>query len=237
MNSFEIEKTDAISLDLKDLWIPSKENYVKYLNIKAEIVSNNRSKCLDNKTPYEYMCEGYDFGYMVRSIPGMDRAAILKELSTLTEIKRDVAYSSVFKKTGGVLNLFHPWIKASMDRDLIGLEHKNGTMDSIKEWAFKNSDLWSTLPPALVWAGTGQIEGKLLDDFMQKLGDSLSGQAFESMGEAILKSTNFLRKWQQETNYVCDGKKPYEAIREERRQTLYDKLKCLGEYGYMVPWL
>ena len=93
------------------------------------------------------------------------------------------------------------------------------------------------IEPALVWAGAGQLEGKLLDDFMQKLGASLGGQAFESMGEAILKSTNFLRKWQQETNCVCDGKKPYEAIREERRQTLYNKLNCLREYGYTVPWL
>jgi len=83
----------------------------------------------------------------------------------------------------------------------------------------------------LVWVGTGESEGRLLTDFLEKFTDKMNGNAFYSQGDAILKSIKLLRTWQFASNELCNGRRPYDVIVEERRMNYRRKIGFLESIG------
>jgi len=141
-------------------------------------------------------------------------------------------YKSVYSKTGGVLNLFNPEIREDMDEELKTLLAKYGAKKkSLEIWRVTPSELWSDLIPQLVWAGGGEEEMRLLEDFLTKLTERFDGERFESRGEMLISTINFLRHWQCIPNRVCRGKRPMDAIRKEREEIFKRKISFLQEMG------
>jgi hypothetical protein len=237
MGNFEENEKHEEELIFIQHSFPSKKSAEKYNNIQIEATINRNYDKLNNQSIYEYVCRGNTFNSLIPLIPNLCRCIFLKELQFSSDIKKDIKYKAVFSKTGGLLNIFNTQVSEVMDKAITSIKDDNSiTNEELKKWANTNSWLWSNLTPALVWAGTGELEQELMREFMDGLEPILS-EGFLCEGEAILQSANFLRRWQLTSNEACKGLKPEQAIIEERTATLQRKVKSLRENGFVVNWL
>ena len=137
--------------------------------------------------------------------------------------KEEFAYKSVYSKTGGVLNIFNPQLRESMDSELKTLFSRcEDEKEAIRLWKDRPSELWSDLPPKLVWAGGGKIERKLILDFGQYLTRIVRRKEFDTRGDALITAIQHLRVWQFQPNEICSGMAPIAAIIKEREE-IYER--------------
>jgi len=221
-----------------DYWIPTRESGEKVDSIEIECNLNRSFEELNELTPYEDAIIRKDPTGLLRVLPGLKRTPLFqKYLRRLPLQGSEFIYKSVYFKTGGVLNLFNPEVREDMDNGLKTLVVKYGNKKrAIEVWRVKPSELWSGLTPQLVWAGGGEMEMKLLKDFLTKLTNEFDGERFESRGECLISTMKFLRRWQLTPNGVCRGKRPMVAIREEREKIFKRKIGFLQERGIMADF-
>lgn len=133
--------------------------------------------------------------------------------------EKEFAYKSVYSKTGGVLNIFNPKIREGMDSELKKLFSQcEDEKAAIMIWKDTPSELRSNLPPKLVWAGGGRIEGELLLEFLQYLTRKVRRKEFDTQGDSMITAIRNLREWQFQSNEICSGMTPVDAIIEEREK-------------------
>lgn len=221
-----------------DYWVPTKESGAKVDSLEVECSLNQSFEELNERTPYEDAIIRKDPTGLLRILPGLRRTPLFQEYLRRLPLKRDeFIYKSVYFKTGGTLNLFNPQAREDIDRELKTALAKYGNKKkAIEVWRVKPSELWSGLTPQLVWAGGGEVEMKLLRDFLTKLTDEFDGERFESRGECLISTAKFLRRWQLTPNRVCRGKRPMMAIREEREKIFKRKMAFLQERGIMTDF-
>ncbi|WP_125154682.1 hypothetical protein [Clostridium rectalis] len=218
------------SINANNVWLPNEISVVKLFLVQIECSINEQYQVLGGKTLYEYTLLNKDYTGILKIAPELKNSPILEEYKKALSINKiDFLYQSVYKKSGGVLNLFYGEMKESMDLQLkkIISKHKNNN-DTITEWKDLKSDMWSSLSPKLVWAGGGKMEKELLFDFCNKLTISMNGQKFYTQGSAIIKSLEYLRAWQLAYNDICKDS-PLNAIIKERQMIYNRKIKFLKE--------
>lgn len=216
-----------------DYWIPTRESGQKVDSIEVECALNQSFEGLDNRTPFEDAIIHKSAKGLSKIFPYLKRTLLFREyLKRLPLNEGEFIHRSIYSKTGGVLNLFNPGIREDMDNELKTLLAQNGDKSkSLEIWRITPSELWSDLTPQLVWAGGGEQEMKLLKDFLTKLTNEFDGEGFESRGECLISTIKFLRRWQCSPNRVCGGKRPMDAIREERAEVFKRKISFLREMG------
>lgn len=144
--------------------------------------------------------------------------------------EEEFAYKSVYSKTGGVLNIFNPQLRESMDSELKTLFSRcEDEKEAIRLWKDRPSELWSSLPPKLMWAGGGKIERKLILDFGQYLTRIVQRKEFDTRGDALITAIQHLRVWQFQPNVICFRMIPIDAIIEERKEIYNRKSAVLEE--------
>ncbi|BDR66646.1 hypothetical protein DP130_01245 [Clostridium tetani] len=214
----------------KSIWLPNQLSAVKLFLIQIECSINEVYEQLEGKTLYEYTILNKDLSGVVKVLPEVKDSPILNEYERMLPLdKVEFLYQSVYKKTGGVLNMFYGEIKESMDVTLKELSNREEDMNkAIEMWKDTKSELWSGLKPKHVWAGGGPLEKELLLDFCKELTLRMQGQQFTNQGTAIIKSLELLRKWQLEYNEICKGI-PVEEIVKEREEIYIRKVKFLKD--------
>jgi hypothetical protein len=217
--------------EILSYWAPTKDSGDKVILIQIECAINTPWAELDNRTPFEDIVLHKNTSNFFRKIPDLEKSPLFEHYQKVLPLNnREFIYRSVYSKTGGVLNIFHPEIKESMDNELKELFAKyEDKKQAIRIWRDAHSELWSNLTPKLVWAGGGEIEGKLLRDFLEQLTDGMEDEEFDSEGDCIISSMRLLREWQLRPNKVCFGDTPMDAIKEERLQTYEHKISFLQE--------
>lgn len=205
-----------------NVWFPTQLAAVKLFLIQIECSINESYKELEGKTLYEYTIINKNESGVLKVLPGLRNSPILEEYKKMLPLDNmEFLYQSVYKKTGGLLNILHGEIKETMDDQLKKLKSNKDMNKAIKEWKNIESELWSGLSPKLVWAGGGKIERELIFDFCNKLTNIMGNQKFYSQGSAIIKSMEYLRAWQLTQNPICNDT-PINAIIKEREE-IYDK--------------
>ena len=214
----------------KSVWLPNQLSAVKLFLDQVEFSINESYEQLDGKTLYEYTIIHNDNSGILKILPELKNSPILEEYNRMLPLdKTEFLYQSAYKKTGGVLNLFHGEINESMDSELKELFRKNEDKNkAIKIWKDTKSELWSSLSPKLVWAGGGKLEKELLLQFCGKLTDMMQGKKFHTQGSAIIKSMEYLRAWQLAYDEICSDN-PMNAIIKEREEIYNRKIKFLKE--------
>jgi len=144
--------------------------------------------------------------------------------------EKEFVYKAVYSKTGGILNIFHPKIRENMDSGLKKLLSQcEDEKEAIRIWKDTPSELWSNLPPELVWAGGGKIERELLLDFLHYLTRKVRRKEFDTPGDSMITALRNLREWQFISNEICSGMAPVDAIVEERKEIYKRKSAFLQE--------
>ncbi|MTK11177.1 MAG: hypothetical protein F8N39_03525 [Clostridiaceae bacterium] len=212
---------------------PTRECAKKILYIQCENAINIPRTELNGRTIYEETVATGKADALTKFVPNIKKQLIYKEyLKMLPLKKQEFLYESVYTKTGGILNVFNPSVKENMDIQLKMLKRENPVhKEVISKWKDINSELWSNLPPKLVWCGGGSQEIALLSDLSKEMETYIGEVSFECVGEAVLMALKFLRAWQYKENHICDNRKPVEAIIEERQQVYYRKISFLKDIG------
>ena len=214
-----------------NVWLPTQLSAVKLFLIQIECSINESYKELGGKTLFEYTVENKNDSGVLKILPTLRTSPLLGEYKKVLPLDSvEFLYQSVYKRTGGVLNLFHAELKEDMDTQLKDLIQKNDNdvNKAIKDWKTVKSELWSSLTPNLVWAGGGKLEKELLFDFCNKLTKTMGNQKFYSQGGAIIKAVEYLRAWQLSYNEICKDT-PMNAIIKEREEIFNKKVKFLKE--------
>ncbi len=147
-------------------------------------------------------------------------------------------YQSVYLKTGGVLNVLNPRVNEMMDINLNEI-HKtySDKILAIDKWKNKSSELWSNIPPKLVWAGGGKLETKLLMDFCEKLNEKFGKDEYDFQGQGIIRAVSYLREWEYGRNTLCNFEKPVDAIMKERQEIYDRKINFLTDRGIQCDFI
>ena len=218
-------------LELFDFTLPSKESVEKVILIQIECNLNIPSPELNDRTPYEDIVITKSASNYFNAFPIIKKAPTFKYYQRMLPLsEKEFVYKAVYSKTGGILNIFHPKIRESMDSELKKLfSQYEDEKEAIRIWKDTPSELWSNLPPKLVWAGGGKIEGELLLDFLQYLTRKVRRKEFDTLGDSMITALRNLREWQFISNEICSGMAPVDAIIEERKKTYERKSAFLQE--------
>lgn len=224
----ERDKRDLITLDY---WVPTKLAGIKGLRAQIEYLFNQPLEELEGATPYERILDTRDMSVFYNIFPLAKANKFNKEVIKAAPLNRaEFKYNVVYKKSGGLLNLFHPLINKEMDIHFKKLfDESLSKKEVINKWLVEPSQIWSSLTPGQVWAGGGEIEFKLFIDFMNKLTITLGDREYVSEGEALVKSLGFLRSWQLQPNSICNDISPYKAIKKEREEIFLRKINYLKQ--------
>jgi len=222
---------EEVVLSLHEHWVPTKESGNKIVRIQFENMMNVPYEQLNDRTIFEDSIIHGNADNCFKMSPLLKKSPLSKILIQMLPLQpKAFRYNSVFSMTGGVLNLFNPKINESQNEELHALLQKYpDKQEAIRAWRETPQDCWGELTPNLVWAGGGEQENKLLQDFLDKLTDKMESVPFLSEGECLLESIKFLRTWQFINNSVCGNMKPHFAILEERAQIFQQKIKLLKE--------
>lgn len=222
-----------------ECWGPTKESLVKFMNIHCENSINVPQDRLDGKTFYEHAILSGKVDEILKLAPEIKISPMFKDYMRLLGLKKqELIYTSVYARTGGILNLFNPPVKESMDLDLKILKKQiSNFSEVIKVWKDTNSELWSNLPPKLVWGGGGKLETELLIAFSKEISIAAKREEFNSQGDAVIFSIKFLRGWQFRNNPICNNKKPFDVIIEERQEIYNRKSKLLKDMGIKFDFI
>lgn len=165
-------------------WIPTKESGEKTNSIKIGSSLNQPFEELGDRTPFEDAIIHKSANGLLRLFPYLKRTPLFREYRRRLPLNEsEFIYKSVYSKTGGVLNLFNPEIREDMDDELKTLVAKYGDeRKAIEIWRVRPLELWSDLTPKLVWAGGGEEEMRLLEDFLTKLTERFDGERFKKQG-------------------------------------------------------
>jgi hypothetical protein len=218
-------------LELFDFSLPSKESVEKVILIQIECNLNIPSPELNDRTPYEDSVINKSASNYFNAFPFIKKMPIFKYYQRMLRLsEKEFVYKAVYSKTGGILNIFHPKIRESMDSELKKLfSQYEDEKEGIRIWKDTSSELWSNLPPKLVWAGGGKIEGELLLDFLQYLTRKVRRKKFDTLGDSMITALRNLREWQFISNEICSGMVPVDAIIEERKGIYNRKSAFLRE--------
>lgn len=229
-DSFGRDK-EPVSLKISNYWIPTKESAEKITLIQIECALNKPYADLNDRTPFEDTIIYKNASNFFSIFPYLKKTPIFKYYQRMLSLNdREFLYKSVYSKAGGVLNIFNPGVREDMDNELKRLLDKyEDKKEAISIWKDTPSELWSSLPPELVWAGGGDIEGQLLTDFLEQLTDRMKGKGFDSKGDCVISSIKFLREWQLKPNRACFGGTPIDAIIKERQKIYERKISFLQE--------
>lgn len=229
-DSFGRDK-EPVSLKISNYWIPTKESAEKITLIQIECALNEPCTELNDRTPFEDTIIHKNASNFFNMSPYLKKTPFFKDYQRMLPLNdREFIYKLVYSKAGGVLNIFNTGIREGMDSELKRLLDKyEDKREAISIWKDTPSELWSSLPPKLVWAGGGDIESQLLVDFLEQLTDKMKGKGFDSKGDCIISSIKFLREWQLRTNMVCPGGRPIDVIIEERQKIYERKISFLQE--------
>ena len=199
---------------------PTKESAEKVGLIQIECYLNIPATELNNRTPYEDVVRNKSATNFFNTFPVIKEAPLFEYYQQILSLsEKEFAYKSVYSKTGGVLNIFNLQIRESMDSELKTLFSRcEEEKEAIRLWKDRPSELWSNLPPKLVWAGGGKIERELILDFSQYLTRMVRRKEFDTRGDALITAIQHLRVWQFQPNEICSGMAPINAIIKEREE-------------------
>ncbi len=219
------------TLQLFNFSFPTKESAEKILFIQIECSLNIPYSELNDRTPYEDVVLNKSATNFFNAFPIIKNAPVFKYYKRILSLsEKEFAYKSVYSKTGGVLNIFNPKIRESMDSELKTLFSRcEEEKKAIRLWKDRPSELWSNLPPKLVWASGGEIERELLLDFSQYLTRMVRRKEFDTRGDALITAIRNLREWQFQPNEICSGMAPIDALIKEREEIYERKSAFLKE--------
>ncbi len=222
---------ESVNLGLFDFSLPAKESAEKVVLIQIECNLNVPLPELNDRTPYEDIVLTKSASNFFNAFPIIKKAPTFKYYQRMLPLsEKEFAYKSVYSKTGGVLNIFNPKIREGLDSELKKLfSQYEDKKEAIMIWKDTPSELWSNLPPKLVWAGGGRIEGELLLDFLQYLTRKVRRKEFDTPGDSMMTAIRNLREWQFISNEICSGMAPVDAIVEERKEIYERKSAFLQE--------
>ena len=218
-------------LELFDFKLPSKVSAEKVVLIQIECNLNVPIPELNDRTPYEDIVLTKSASNFYSAFPLIKNAPTFKYYQRMLPLsEKEFVYKAVYSKTGGVLNIFHPKIREGMDSEFKKLfSQYEDDKEAIRIWKDTPSELWSNLPPKLVWAGGGKNEGALLLDFLQYLTRKVRRKEFDTLGDSMITALRNLREWQFVSNEICSGMAPVDAIVEERKEIYERKSAFLQE--------
>ena len=174
----------------------------------------------------------------------LERTSLFDDyLAQLESPRSEGRYVEAYNKSGGVLNLLSEPVTAEDDefwQQLVAEQIEGRTFASEEEraaawreieqkWNETPNELFSNLTPAQVWAGGGEQEMELLQDFMEQMNEECGDQGYPSQGAMIMASLSCLRLWQVMPQPVLGGRAPGEIIVEERSQILRRKESLLRQ--------
>ena len=222
---------ESVNLGLFDFSLPSKESAEKVVLIQIECNLNIPSPELNDRTPYEDIVITKSASNYFNAFPIIKAAPTFKYYRRMLPLSEmEFVYKAVYSKTGGVLNIFNPKMRESMDSEFKKLfSLYEDEKEALRIWKDTPSELWSNLPPKLVWAGGGKIEGELLLDFLQYLTRKVRRKEFDTLGDSMITALRNLREWQFISNEICSGMAPVEAIIKERKAIYERKSAFLQE--------
>ncbi|MCK4399147.1 MAG: hypothetical protein KAV25_09165 [Methanophagales archaeon] len=222
---------ESVNLGLFDFSVPSKESAEKVVLIQIECNLNIPSPELNDRTPYEDIVITKSASNYFNAFPIIKAAPTFKYYRRMLPLSEmEFVYKAVYSKTGGVLNIFNPKMRESMDSEFKKLfSLYEDEKEALRIWKDTPSELWSNLPPKLVWAGGGKIEGELLLDFLQYLTRKVRRKEFYTLGDSMITALRNLREWQFISNEICSGMAPVEAIIKERKAIYERKSAFLQE--------
>jgi len=146
---------ESAGLEIYNYWVPTRESAEKISFVQIECALNKPYPLLKDRTPFEDTIIHRSASNFFGMSPYLKKMPFFKYYKRMLPLNdREFTYKSVYSKTGGLLNIFNPRIREAMDNKISGLMDKyEDKREAIGIWKNTASELWSDLPPGLVWAG------------------------------------------------------------------------------------
>jgi hypothetical protein len=228
---------DAPTVVEKTYWIPTKVAGERLFWMSLEF-SLNRTPKKGQPSLAEMALSSESADEALLALPSVVPAKIRKEAQRLVRPWPDGRYTDAYRRSGGILNVFTPpWgepqdeVWAEM---LAGWKSKAFRDDQARQEGLRALETqWNTTPhpffagltPAQVMVGGGPKEADLADEFLQQLTRLCDGRAFDSEGQALIKSLTLLRSWQSQPRR--DGRTILDIVVTERNQLLARRARIL----------
>jgi len=239
----QIGEEEPIVLDLRSFWVPTEETWKRHLQTTTECWANIPMPYLDDGTPWEVsVTEGREV--VLAKLPDYLKRSLLFDsyLAQLESPRPEGRCVEAYSKSGGVLNLLNEPVTAEDDefwqqlvaeqesRAFASEEERAAAWREIEQkWNETSNELFSNMTPAQVWAGGGEQEMELLQDFMEQMNKECGDQGYPTQGAMITASLQCLRLWQVTPQRALGGRAPGEIIVEERNQILRRKESLLRQ--------
>jgi hypothetical protein len=210
--------------------LPTRMAVHRYQQMKVESILNTAWQVTGGKTPFEHcLLEDQEAGAVVSAL-GLQGEQAEIALDLLEDAKAGGEVDEVYGPRGGVLSILLP--TTDPERDLVwqGIRKKLPGAPTIEGFSVMPNEMFSSLPPGHVWAGTGRIEMALAEGFLRYLWGELKDKKFASLGMANNEWLSRLRLWAYNPAPNYRGR-IVDLIFHERRDLLRRRLELCEQLG------
>lgn len=172
-----------------------------------------------------------DIKSALAQLPPVVPARIRHEFERLLQPWPVGRYVDVYRRSGGILNLFTPvwtepqdeiwshfmseWKAATFPDERT---RRAALLELEQRWNTTPQPFFAGLTPAQVMLGGGPREARLAEEFLTQNDRTLAKQSFIGEGDAVIKTLMLLRGWQVEPQRA--GQTPWQIIVAERNELL-----------------
>ena len=227
---------DAPVLELTTRWFPTTVSRDRSLPMFVELSVNGYPE--PGGPSFAEIAWTRGVSQALSLLPSIVPAKTRRRARRLLQGWPDGRYTDAYRRTGGILNLFTPlwgeredelWAKMLADWEATPFHDENARQEALgaleQRWNHTPHPFFAGLTPAQVMTGGGWGESELAREFLKQLAETLGGQAFESEGEALIKTLMLLRGWSYEPRE--DGRTPRDIIVAEREELLARRERAL----------
>jgi len=205
--------------------LPSQVAVHRYVQMKVESVLNTPYKVTGNVSPLEHCLSGNGGVDETLKSLNLPEGQYEHAQDFLEDALSGGEIEELYGHTGGALNVLMPMTFEEQDRGLVKLRAGEEDAD-MSTFLYAANEIFSSLSPALVWAGTGKHEMALVDVFLRKSWVDFKGKDHPTPGVANTDWLSRLRLWSYNpaVNYSVRGRN-IDIIRQERQENLTKRLE------------
>ncbi|MEL6182735.1 MAG: hypothetical protein AAFS10_27510, partial [Myxococcota bacterium] len=206
--------------------LPTQVAVARYLQMKVESILNTPYQVTDEKTPYTHCMEISSDAEATAALLNLPEDQHEVAVDLLEEALDGGEVEEIYGLRGGILNILMPMAHEESDRILYTIAAQIEGAPDLEDFVHTPNELFSSLSPALVWAGTGKVEMVLADLFLRQSWSELKEKSFAAPGAANTEWLSRLRLWSYNPAQLQNYRgRVIDLIRQERQENLTARLE------------
>jgi hypothetical protein len=209
-------------------WFPTRASADRAVLMDLEFSLNQIPKG-DELSIAETAWATGDVNQALAVLPDMVPSRIRREMRRLLRPWPAGRYTTAYRRSGGILNLFTPPWGEEQDElwaNLLAERGAESLAELAERWNETPHPFFAGLTPAQVMVGGGPQEAGISREFRRHLTRLFDGRPFESEGHSLQQTLMLLRGWQCQQG--ADGRTPFEIISAERDELLARRERILS---------